>query len=437
MIIIDKQVLTDLAKHVRRGLDGQGIALGHARCLEAVTAALGFRDVNAATAVLEQRPILVGIPAQPTRATETILAEVGNPRWSVGVNLGRLLARAGVALDAEPENIRQRVAEACMGLPYLGSAMSLEQEAKGLRAWLELNPMPDTSWAGMETMELAEQVGSASERLETVTTLLSELRGWEDGTLYRPDVALDVTEMRDRLVARLALRDPRQLAGLQPHDARAVLTGALREVVLAEPGDQAEIRCLGEGVQDSLADAVTLDGSCRDGEGGWRWSVIDVAVEALGKAVAPVVRHPSRRAELHAMLQATAPEREGARVLQEQADRAAMVPAQIGIDDEFEPVEFNASPFLGAASLEQILALAACGWRGDYPADDVAWHVRGMYGYAAVDALLTRVENEGKGFEVSVDEAEARRWLALVRPEVAAALPPAEPDEEAAPAPRR
>ena len=123
-----------------------------------------------------------------------------------------------------------------------------------------------------------------------------------------------------------------------------------------------------------------------------------------------------------------------AQLLNEIAERIAMreqevaeaqeekVSAQCWSDDRAVEADFSAAPWLAQASVEDILALAACGWRGDYVADKVAeWEgerngdVAAMFDY--INARL-KVPNSEIGFECAVDEREAKDWLSKHRRDV-------------------
>jgi hypothetical protein len=45
-------------------------------------------------------------------------------------------------------------------------------EALRLHRWLDSHPMPDTAWAGADTLEMAEHVHSAGERLNEIEASL-------------------------------------------------------------------------------------------------------------------------------------------------------------------------------------------------------------------------------------------------------------------------
>ena len=101
------------------------------------------------------------------------------------------------------------------------------------------------------------------------------------------------------------------------------------------------------------------------------------------------------------------------------------VPAECHSDDRACEVAFDAAPWLKRAFIKEIVALAECGWGGDYPADQVALDmagkveaIKGMFKYMEVRSNVETV-----GFECHVREDEARAWLKVNRPRVFAKLP--------------
>jgi hypothetical protein len=93
---------------------------------------------------------------------------------------------------------------------------------------------------------------------------------------------------------------------------------------------------------------------------------------------------------------------------------SAYVGAEMHSDDHRRNVDFDAAPWLLRASDEQILALAAIGWRGDYAADAVADGSRASN--ADVESVFSYVEfSDGMGFEVSVEEEDAMLFLRAFR----------------------
>jgi hypothetical protein len=90
-----------------------------------------------------------------------------------------------------------------------------------------------------------------------------------------------------------------------------------------------------------------------------------------------------------------------------------MINAECHSDDRAVEVPFDATPWFDQANEEQVLSLARCEWRGDYPSDAVAHFmaeqndgVAEMFKYLE---LRSRIETIG--FECSVNEQEAMIWL--------------------------
>jgi len=91
------------------------------------------------------------------------------------------------------------------------------------------------------------------------------------------------------------------------------------------------------------------------------------------------------------------------------------VQATVWSDDRNLEATFDAAPWFAQATPEDVLALAAIGWRGDQQADVVAEHVaqlnaevRAVFDY--VGMLPTKLEI---GFECEVEEDDARAWLQM------------------------
>jgi hypothetical protein len=90
MFVIDKRVASDLAKELRRLAEAGGVRIGHAQALDAASAALGFGDVNAMSALLAERPIFVNVVSEegaprspfpsPASATEQVVRLVRHAR---------------------------------------------------------------------------------------------------------------------------------------------------------------------------------------------------------------------------------------------------------------------------------------------------------------------------------------------------------------------
>lgn len=107
-----------------------------------------------------------------------------------------------------------------------------------------------------------------------------------------------------------------------------------------------------------------------------------------------------------------------------------IIQAEAHSDDRVFEVPFDAAPWFETASDEDVTELAACGWGGDYPADKVATEMLDdgigddteelghMFAYInAKNKVRVTV-----GFEVSVSEEDAMRWLDEHRPELAALI---------------
>ena len=101
------------------------------------------------------------------------------------------------------------------------------------------------------------------------------------------------------------------------------------------------------------------------------------------------------------------------------------IPAEAHSDDRAIEAAFDALPWFSQASDQAILDLAACEWRGDYPADDVAiWTAEDdseNEGLTALFAYLPVVRKvRDVGFECSVESGPALAWLKANRPALAA-----------------
>lgn len=88
----------------------------------------------------------------------------------------------------------------------------------------------------------------------------------------------------------------------------------------------------------------------------------------------------------------------------------AVIRAEVHSDDFKMQADFDATPWFMAASKGAIVELSECGWRGDYPADNVAQfmarqnpEVEKVLDYATLQSEM--------GFECLVNEADAKAWL--------------------------
>lgn len=94
------------------------------------------------------------------------------------------------------------------------------------------------------------------------------------------------------------------------------------------------------------------------------------------------------------------------------------IKAKCHSDDHAVECTFNAVPFFKKAKGKDIIALAKCGWGGDYPADAVAEYMAGrnkeiadMFRYIEIRKGIADI-----GFECHVDETEAMAWLKKNKP---------------------
>jgi len=96
------------------------------------------------------------------------------------------------------------------------------------------------------------------------------------------------------------------------------------------------------------------------------------------------------------------------------------IAAECHSDDYIYEVKFDAEEWFKQASADEIGDLILCDWRGDYPADEVALHMQQHD--PRISELLTYVQKVGEfkdmGFEVSVNEDDAIKWLKKHRPEI-------------------
>jgi hypothetical protein len=104
-----------------------------------------------------------------------------------------------------------------------------------------------------------------------------------------------------------------------------------------------------------------------------------------------------------------------------------IIHAEAHSDDYNVEVRFDATAWFRQATGDEIVALADCGWGGDYPADEVARKLSKtiaplylLFNY--VEAHPASASNDAVGFECHVDEADARRWLGVNNPHLLAAI---------------
>ena len=105
------------------------------------------------------------------------------------------------------------------------------------------------------------------------------------------------------------------------------------------------------------------------------------------------------------------------------------ITAETHSDDYRVEVPFDAEPWFAQASDAEIVALAACGWGGDYPADAVAqWmsdvdpEVAALFDYLESVNAHRDPGTDPCGFECYVNDDAARVWLQTKRPALYAPL---------------
>lgn len=100
------------------------------------------------------------------------------------------------------------------------------------------------------------------------------------------------------------------------------------------------------------------------------------------------------------------------------------IPAEVHSDDYAAQAHFDALPWFEQASTEQIAALAAIEWRGDYAADAVSQDLPGEN--PEIEAVFSYVCTARRvrdiGHETSVDSAAALAWIKANRPEAFAQI---------------
>lgn len=91
------------------------------------------------------------------------------------------------------------------------------------------------------------------------------------------------------------------------------------------------------------------------------------------------------------------------------------VKAEVHSDDYRVEIEFDAASWFAQATNDEILALAAIDWGGDYAADNVAR----FFSDTTTKKLF---DYSGLGFECHVNEKTAMKWLKLHRPNLYKAI---------------
>jgi len=94
-----------------------------------------------------------------------------------------------------------------------------------------------------------------------------------------------------------------------------------------------------------------------------------------------------------------------------------MIHAECHSDDHVVEVKFDATAWFEKATDEEIKALAACDWGGDYPGDAVAeWMAEHDASVKALFDYLALRPKEPLGFECHVDATDALAWIKANRP---------------------
>jgi len=96
-----------------------------------------------------------------------------------------------------------------------------------------------------------------------------------------------------------------------------------------------------------------------------------------------------------------------------------MIEAECHSDDHVVEIKFDATPWFVQASEQDLLALAGCGWGGNYPADAVA----DFFGENETSRLFSYLQitrdqraDPSVGFECHVDPDHAKAWIREHRP---------------------
>lgn len=105
------------------------------------------------------------------------------------------------------------------------------------------------------------------------------------------------------------------------------------------------------------------------------------------------------------------------------------ITAETHSDDYRVEVPFDAEPWFAQASDAAIVALAACGWGGDFPADAVAQgmsdvdpEVAALFDYLESVNAHRGPDTDPCGFECHVHDDAALAWLKTMRPALYATL---------------
>jgi hypothetical protein len=106
--------------------------------------------------------------------------------------------------------------------------------------------------------------------------------------------------------------------------------------------------------------------------------------------------------------------------MKETKTKKQTIPAEVHTDCHTAQARFDAEPWFNQASDQAILALAECGWGGDYPADEVAEFFSDTKRNKEVEDVFHTLRilrrKEDIGFECHVEEEPAMAWLRQNRP---------------------
>jgi hypothetical protein len=99
-----------------------------------------------------------------------------------------------------------------------------------------------------------------------------------------------------------------------------------------------------------------------------------------------------------------------------------VIRAEVHTDDHKVYASFDATPFFEQATLDQVVALKAIDWGGDYQADAVALFMLGkdpevglLFRY--LELVPPGSDGYPLGFECRVDEEDVLRWVRANRPD--------------------